>query len=198
MDQKILYLFTKNSELSFNQIEKQLKIRSNKLSYHLQKLVSSKILEKANSKYKLSAENEYLIPYISDKKAAIPVVMIKIGKSNSIFLVKREKRPYKDKLGLPGGRLILGESIEMAAKRIMKAKFNIDIQNPKIDKLALEHIKKSNKILHSFILILVKASTKQDIQYYNFNKVKNKIIKSDYTLLKDSSSSILPTIISKI
>ena len=197
MEQKILYLFTKNSELSFNQIEKQLKIMSNKLSYHLQKLVSSKILEKADSKYKLSAENEYLIPYISDKKATIPVILVKIEKNKDIFLVKREKRPYKDKLSLPGGRLLLGESIEQAAKRIMQAKFNIKIQSPKIERLAIEHVKKSSKVLHSFILMLVTASTKDNISYYNISKIKTNMIKSDYKILKGKSQSLLPTIISK-
>jgi len=44
MEDKILRLFLFDHKLKFNEIEKVLKIRSNKLAYHLKKLVSKGVL----------------------------------------------------------------------------------------------------------------------------------------------------------
>ena len=48
----------------------------------------------------------------------------------------------------------------------------------------VEAIKKNGKTIHSFLLILVTAKTKEEIKFYNLEKNKSKIISSDYQLLK--------------
>lgn len=185
-EQKILEGFLYNSKLKFNEIEKQLKIRSNKLNYHLQNLVKKGILTKEKEFYQLSETSENLIPYLSEKKHILPVILIHIGDSKKAFLITRDKRPYKNKLSLPGGRIILGESFQEATKRIM-SKFNIKARFKKINSISLEHLKKSNKIIASYLLIYIKAKTdkKQKIKFTNLEKNKEKIIKSDYKLIRN-------------
>ena len=185
--EEILRLFLYNNKLKFNEIEKSVKIRSNKLTYHLKKLMDKGVLEKENEYYKLSESSEFLIPYISNKKAVLPVVLILIGDDKKAFLFKREKRPYKGKMGLPGGRILLGESINDSVERIMKEKFNMKCKLEEVNSISLEHIKKNKKTIHSFMLIFVKAKTKEKIQLTDLEKEKKKIISSDYKLIKKDS-----------
>ncbi len=98
---KILELFLYRHKLKFNEIEKITGIRSNKISYYLKKLIQKKILEKQGDFYSLTESSEFIIPYLSEKKAVLPVILIVIEKNKKIFLYKRDKRPYKDKLSLP-------------------------------------------------------------------------------------------------
>jgi len=189
MEKKIINLFLYSNRLKFNEIEKNLKVRSNKLAYHLKRLVEKKILAKKEDYYLLSETAEYLIPYLSTKRAVLPVVLIHIGNKRGAFLYKREKRPFKGLLSLPGGRLLIGESIEDATKRIMKEKFNLSVKLEKINSISLEHVKKSGKILHSFLLIFVSAETKDKIKLISINKNKKGIIPSDYKLIKNKLDS---------
>jgi len=199
MEKEILKLFLIKNKLKFNEIEKLLKTRSNKLDYHLKKLISKKILEKENNFYKLTEASEYIIPYVSEKNSVLPTILIHIGNNKNVFLHKREKRPYKNLLSLPGGRIILGESIKKSVKRIMKEKHNINASLKKINSVSLEHVKKNKKIIHSFLLIFITATSKDKIQLTNLIKNKSKIIPSDYKLIKEHliSSIKIPTIISK-
>jgi ADP-ribose pyrophosphatase YjhB (NUDIX family) len=185
MEKEILKLFLTNNNLKFNEIEKSLKTRSNKLNYHLKKLIQKNILEKEKEFYKLTKTSEYLIPYVSEKNSVLPVILILIGNKKRVFLCERNKRPYKNKLSLPGGRMILGETISQSVKRIMEEKHNINASLKKINSISLEHIKNKNKIIHSFLLILVTAYTKERISLEDLEKNKKRIIPSDYNLIKD-------------
>ncbi len=197
MENKILELFLYNNRLKFSEIEKSLKARSNKLSYHLKQLIKKNILTKKQDYYELSETAEHLIPYLSDKQAVLPVVLVFIGNKNRAFLYKREKKPFKGLLSLPGGRLLINESIEQAAKRIMKEKFNTNIIFKKINSISLEHVKKSNGTVHSFLLILVSAEA--DLVLTMVNKNKLKVIPSDYRLIRSSDSEVkIKTLVSPI
>ena len=186
MEKKILSTFLYNHKLKFNEIEKQTGIRSNKLTYHLNKLIKKRILIKEKNYYKLSETAESLIPYLTEKNAILPVILISLRDKEKIFLYKREKRPYKDKLGLPGGRIIVGETILKATKRIMLEKCYIKCKFKKVNSISLEQVKKDKKIIHSFLLILITAETKDKINYMDPKKYKNKIISSDYKLIKSN------------
>ncbi|MFH1365732.1 MAG: NUDIX domain-containing protein [archaeon] len=183
--EKILRLFLYHNKLKFNEIEKLSGLRSNKVSYYLKKLIEKKIIKKKGEFYSLTESSELLIPYLSEKRAVLPVVLIAIKQGKRIFLYKREKRPYKDKISLPGGRILLGESIKNAVKRIMKEKFNINAALEKINSISMEHVKKDKKIIHTFFLILVSAKTKDKVEYTDVIKNKSKIISSDYNLIQN-------------
>lgn len=200
MEKEILKLFLTNNQLKFNEIEKFLKTRSNKLDYHIKKLISKKILKKEKGLYKLTETSEYLIPYLSEKNSVLPVILILIRDKNKAFLYKREKRPYKNLLSLPGGRILLGENIKDSVKRIMKEKHNINASLEKINSVSLEHVQRDKKTIHSFLLIFVNAITKDKIKLISLTKNKPKIIPSDYKLIKEhlNNSFNIQTIISNI
>lgn len=183
--EKILKLFLYDHKLKFSEIEKQTKIHSNKLAYYLKNLIKENILEKQNRYYKLSETSETLIPYITSKQAVLPVILIAIEKNKKIFLYPREKRPYKGKLSLPGGRILLGETILQTTGRIMKEKFNIKCRFKKVNSVSLEQVKSVKRIIHTFLLIFVTATTKDKIDFTEIDKNKSKIISSDYKLIKE-------------
>lgn len=189
IEDKIMEQFLFKSKLRFNEIEKGVKIRSNKLNYHLKNLILKGIIVKENDYYSLSKSSEYLIPYLSNKKHVLSVLLIHIGDSSRAFLVQRKKRPYLGKLGLPGGRMILGESIEEGVKRIMKEKFNINAKLDKTCSVSLEHLKKEGQTISSFMLFYVRASA--NIELLDVKKNKENIIESDYELItKDFDKTI--------
>lgn len=200
VERKILDLFLYNHKLRFRDIESALKLRSNKIAYHVKQLVNKKILVNNNSEYSLSDSSEHLIPYLSDKSSVLPVILIHIGDKNHAFLYARNKRPYKGLLSLPGGRLLVGESLVQATGRIIKQKFNIHVNFSKVNSISLEQVRKSGKIVHSFLLILVTAKTKDAIELFDLLKNKRKIIPSDYRLLVNdlNKNYKINTIYSKI
>jgi ADP-ribose pyrophosphatase YjhB (NUDIX family) len=184
LEEKILELFLFNTNLKFNEIKKSLNIRSNKLAYHIKQLIKKDILIKNQEEYSLSETAENLIPYLSNKKAVLPVILVHIGNNKECFLYKRKKRPFKDQISLPGGRPVLGESISKATERIMKEKFNINCILKKINSLSIEHLKKSKKIIQTDLIIFITAKTKDKIHLTNIEKNKKHIITSDYQILK--------------
>jgi ADP-ribose pyrophosphatase YjhB (NUDIX family) len=191
MEEKIIKLFTRSEKLKFNEIEKLLHTRSNKVAYHIKNLLKKGVLEKNQEFYQITETAEYLIPYLSEKKSPLVVVLIKIGDSKKAFLYPREKRPFKNKLSLPGGRLLVGETFQDACKRIMKEKHNLEVRLEKIQNVSLEFAKRNKKTLHSFILFLVTAKTKEKIELTDIEKSKSKIIKSDYELIKNKNPADL-------
>ncbi len=182
---KILKTFLYKEHQKFSEIEKAVKVRSNKLAYYLNKLTQKKVLNKTNGKYRLSETGEYLVPYLSRKKYVLAVVLIHIGNSKKAFMYTRKKRPFKDKLSMPGGRLILGETILDATKRIMAQDHNINAKLKTIHSVSTESIKKSGKKIQTDLIIFVSATTNDKIKYTDIEKNKSKIISSDYKLLKN-------------
>ncbi|MBI3333925.1 NUDIX hydrolase [Candidatus Pacearchaeota archaeon] len=188
MKDEIVSLFAYDKSLSFTEIKNKIGERSSHVAYWLKKLLQEKIIRKSELVYQLTEESEHNIPYLSRSRSALPVVLVHLGDAQKAFLSKRKKRPYKGLLGLPGGRVLVGESIEQAAVRIMKSKHGISIANPRIEGIALEHMLRDTP-LHTFVLFLVKAQTK-DIIPYTALKNTRRIIKSDYALLKDKRQRI--------
>lgn len=178
-------VFLYNDKLKFNQIEKLTNLRSNVLAYYLKNFLQQKIIVKEGEEYFLSEESETIIPYVSDKQSPLTVILVAIGGGKKFFLQNRQKRPYKDLLGLPAGRILVGESIGEAVKRIMKQKYGVNARLSCVNSVSLEHIKKNGKVINSFLHILVSASTKDKIKYMDIEKSKSKMIKSDYWFLKN-------------
>ena len=197
IEKNILDIFLYKNKLKFNEIEKNIKIRSNKLAYHIKSLLNKNILQKENEEYILSETAEYLIPYLSNKQSLLPVILIHIGDKNEAFLYTRTKRPFLGKLSLPGGRILIGENLDKATKRIMKEKFNLEVKIDYVKSVSFEHVKRKNKIIHSFILITVKAQTKQKVKLTSLANNRNKIITSDYQLIKQDTRIPIKNITTK-
>ena len=188
--ERIIELFVFHKKLKFSEIEKLSLTRSNKIDYYLKQLIKEGVLGKNGKEYFLSESAESLIPYISMKQAVIPVVLIKIKKGNNVFLYERSKRPYQGKLSLPGGRLVVGEEISDAVKRILLEKHNVKAKFKSVDSISLEHLVKNKKIINTFLLILVSAEYNGDVSLVNVIKEKKKIISSDYLLITQKNSNI--------
>lgn len=195
----ILKLFQYQEKLRFADMEKSLNIRSNKLAYHLKMLTKKGILKKEGFFYSLSESSEYLIPYLSQKESYLPVVLILLGNNKKAFLYARKKRPYVNKLSLPGGRILVGETLADASERIMGEKFKIEARFIRLNSISFEQVRKSKKIVHSFILFFVSVETTKRIDLLEVSKHKNKIIPSDYNLISEdfNKRTNIKTIISK-
>jgi len=180
----ILGLFQYHQKLKFSDIEKALKVRSNKLAYHIKNLTKRGFLIKEDNYYSLSENTENIIPYLSNKKAMLPVILIYLGNNDKCFLYNRKKRPFKDKLSLPGGRPLTGESLANSVQRIMKEKFNINAKLKNLHSISIENLKKNKKIIQTDIIFLVSASSKDKIVLTSIEKAKSKMITSDYLLIK--------------
>ena len=185
MTKKIIEPFLYNNKLKFNEIEKMTNLRSNSLAYSLKNLQKEKVIIKEKEGYSLSEEFEHTVPYISDKQAVLPTLLITIGKGKNFFLRIRKKKPYLGLLGLPAGRLVVGESVAEAVSRIMKIKYGVNAKLKHINSISLEHLKKEGKTVHSFLQIFVTASTRDKLLLTDIEKNRKRIIKSDYQFLKN-------------
>jgi hypothetical protein len=77
-------------------------------------------------------------------------------------------------------------------------KFNIETEFERINSISLEHVRKSDKILHTFLLIFVSASA-NNASLVEIDKNRKNIISSDYMLIKSNPDNInIRTINSKI
>jgi len=195
---EILPLFQYHQKLKFSDIGRALKVRSNKLAYHLNNLTKNGLLRKVGKDYALTESSEYLVPYLSKKNYMLCILLIHLGDKKKVYLYKRNKRPFKDFLSLPGGRILIGENLCQATERLMK-RYNINAKLKSINSVSIEQVKKQNQIIHSFLLIFVSATTKEKIELTNLKKNKSKIITSDYKLIKeDLNKSInIKTIITR-
>jgi len=197
-ERKIFKQFLYNEELSFSEIFHKTKISSNLLAYFLKKLIKEELLKKRNNgNYKLTLQGEKLIPFHTDQKSPNPLVVILLGikKNNEVLLVKREKRPYKDLWSLVSGRMLLGESIEEATKRIFEKKLLSTCEFKKISSVVHERfIEGESK--HSFVFFFVevipikKTIEHEGLKWFNISKIpKSKTIASDYFLIKNKLNS---------
>jgi ADP-ribose pyrophosphatase YjhB (NUDIX family) len=190
IEARILELFTHNDRLKFSQIEDKIRERSNKVAYHLKQLNRKGILEKGGNTYKLSEASEYLIPYLSEKRSPLVVILIRIGNNRKCFLEPRGKRPFKGKLSLPGGRMLISETLKEGVSRIMREKYNVNARLDKVLSVNNEHVKRNGKIIHSFLLILVSAKTKEKLGMSDAKINKKNIISSDYELITSRTGEI--------
>ncbi len=193
---EIFKQFLFNKKLRFNEIEKLTRIRSNELAYFLQKLIDNNILKKNKESYKLSEDYEKFIPFFSDQLSPLPVVLIACIKDNKILLHKRAKRPYENHWGLIGGRIYLNETINSAAKRMLKEKTYLDGEVVSINSIVHEQVRYDKEIKHAYFLFFVimnplsEIKEKQNIKWFDINEVENlKIIPSDLWLIKNKLNS---------
>lgn len=152
MENKILKKFSKSQGLKFNDIKGDL--ASNKISYHLKKLVTEGYLKKEQDHYILTDEGEERLCYLESKdkqiKQPIHDVFLLPYKNGRYVIQKRTKRPF---LGIKipiGARIRKGDSIfETASKKLEKDtglkgdlhyKGIIDVKTFKQGELFLHHI----------------------------------------------------------
>ncbi|MGV8150624.1 MAG: NUDIX domain-containing protein [Candidatus Woesearchaeota archaeon] len=197
---KIFELFLDRFRLKFSDIEKEVKIRSNKLSYHIDSLKKSGLIEKSGEYYILTSKAEGYLPIISGKSkdassiGPIPIILCAITSKDRVLLIKRTARPYKNYWSLIGGKILLHEDIKSAALRKAKEETGIDCEFKSLNAILHEHVETNGKIKHSFILFFVKLHPKKvksaEGKWFDINKIKNEeIIPTDYYLIKNMLNS---------
>lgn len=203
-EKKIFRQFVYNDLLSFSEILRKTKIESNLLAYFLKKLLKKNILQKSSEgKYLLSSKGEKLLPFYSEQESMTPLVVILtlIVQNGRVLLIKRSKRPYKGLFSILSGRMLLAESIEQGAKRICNEKLGVGCAYHGLRAVVHERFI-DTETKHAFVFFLVCAklpsnaviqkinSFGDSLEWFSISKLpKNKIIASDYWLIKNKLNS---------
>jgi 8-oxo-dGTP pyrophosphatase MutT (NUDIX family) len=201
----IFRLFLNDHRLRFSEIEKGISIRSNMVSYHLDRMIKDGLLEKKGFYYSLSRDAEKYIPVFSHIKgeslSAVPVVLVSIVRNNKILLMKRSKRPYSGYWGFIGGKVLLEESLGDAAVRLCKEKAGIDCKFVAVNTVLHERVVEDGFVKHGFFLFMVKVAVKNGgkpdsmlgrLEWFDIAKLDRKsVIPSDYWLIRNKLKSSL-------
>lgn len=118
MEDKILKRFSRFKKLKFNDLKEE--TESNKLSYHLKKLIQENLITKNEDYYFLTDKGEEKLCYLEDKgslKQPIHDVFLLPFKDGKYVVQKRTKRPLLDVIIPIGARIRKGESIFQTAKK---------------------------------------------------------------------------------
>lgn len=197
----IFRLFLTKNKLEFNEIEKTLNIRSNKLAYHIKTLVKENILYKENNCYKITNEAQKFIPLFSNiaegNLSPLPVILTAlINENNQILLIKRENRPYKNYWSMIGGRILYDEDYKQASIRLIKKKSGIEkTKFISLNHIVDEKVYDNNILKNSFLLFFTKVQTIQskfketkygNLKWFDLDKIKDlKLIHSDKWLIEE-------------
>ncbi|MBS3168514.1 NUDIX domain-containing protein [Candidatus Woesearchaeota archaeon] len=201
--EQIFRLFLDNDKLKFNEIEKFLGIRSNMVSYHLEKMLQECLLEKKGDYYVLTKNAEKYIPVFSnitgESMSPLAVVLVAVVNKDKILLIKRNNRPYKDYWGLIGGKILFGENFERASERLTSIRSKLDCSFVSVNSVLHEHVKNGDEIIHDFMLFFTKVRSKGlnfvdgkygKLKWFNIKDIsKVKIIPSDKWLIVNKLNS---------
>jgi len=166
-------------------------------------MVKEGLLIKKGEYYLLTEHAEKYIPLFSDifgmDVSPLPIVLVAVvdkNSRNSILLIRRNKRPYKDYWSMIGGKLLLHEDIQEAAIRQVKEKTGLDSEFISVNNVLHERVEGAGIVKHSFVLMFVKLTVKDikfketragELKWFDVDKLESdKIIPSDYWLIKHS------------
>lgn len=165
--EQIFSLFVDKQSLKFSQIEKAIKIRSNLVAYHLDRMRKEGLIKKDGEQYSLTPKAEKLIPILPHIVGKDPgpllAVLVAVVKQGKILLLQRNKRPYQGYWGMVGGRINHSETIIQAASRLVKDKAGIQGDGARIKAVIHEQVNGDGMVKHSFILFLVAMESDDSI-----------------------------------
>ncbi len=201
--EEIFKLFLDRFRLKFNEIEKAIKIRSNKLAYHINKMQKEGLVEKKNEYYLLTKNAEKYLPIFSNiigrELSPTPIILVALVNQDKILLIKRNRRPYKNYWSMIGGKMLLEESFKEASARQVKEKTSIEGRYTSINSILHERIKNKGTIKYSFILFFTKILTNRlnfsetehgKLRWFKLKNIeRQKIIPSDLWLIKNKLNS---------
>ncbi len=126
IEQQILKKLMYNKGMSYNRLRDE--VPSNKFAYHLGKLVEKNIIKKTIKKgdeadiYELTPEGIHLVSSIDGqeiKQTKKPIVCTFVlgSQDGKLLLNRREKQPFLDYVGVPGGKVEFGSLLPEEAAR---------------------------------------------------------------------------------
>lgn len=203
--EEIFRLFLNKAKLKFSEIEKALKIRSNKVSYHLEQMQREGLLYKKDNYYFLTKTAERYIPVFQhitgEELSPLPVNLVAVTNKNKILLIKRNKRPYKSYWSLIGGKMRFEEVFADSSLRLAKEKTGLQSKFVSVNSVMHELVEGDGILKHNFILFFTKVKAEQNsfketehgqLKWFNIKDLKKeKIIPSDLWLIQNKLNSIL-------
>lgn len=201
--EQIFRLFSVNAKLKFSEIEKALKIRSNMVSYHLEKMQQEGLLEKKGEYYCLTKKAERYLPIIphviGQELSPLPVILAAVMHKDRILMIKRSKRPYQNYWCLIGGKMQIEESFREAAERVVKEKTGLDAEFGRIASVLYERVESDDIVKHGFIhfFVLMQSASREfrqsgsgELKWFSVKDLdKERIIPSDLWLIKNKLNS---------
>lgn len=130
----IISRLTQKSPLRFSELQPP-GLANNTFSYHLKTLVQRGYVESTPSGYKPTRKTFKTFPYMSDHAVSSqqgPIVLMVVHVTNSrgdVLMLKRKRKPFNGKYGIPSGLLHKGEDLLDAAKRQLFEKVGIEAKN---------------------------------------------------------------------
>ena len=177
---KIFEQFIRNDKLSFAEIEKETKIRSNLLAYYLKLLQNEEMIIKKGNHYFLTKKAEKYIPIYSnrnDELLPVNAVLVAVLNEDKILLINRSKRPFKNKWSLIASKIYFDETIPKVAVRCVKERGKINSEFKKINCVLQEHVKDQNSvkqsIIHNFCTVITIENKTLTIYYSEIDEEKN-------------------------
>ena len=196
--ENIFELFIKKHKLKFSEIEREIKIRSNNLNYHLKKMINENLLEKKEDYYYLTIEAEKIMPFFAHltgkEQGPLTIITAAIINKERICLLKRDKRPYKGYWGLIGGKVMMNESIKECALREVKEETYLDCKFDKLVAVLNERVMENGEIKHAFNIFFCKVIAKNkevncsdegELKWFSLKKLPSNIIPSDKLMIKE-------------
>lgn len=130
---RILTSLAKAETQSFSEVN-TFDIPAENLAYHLKKLLSLKLISKADSEYKLTDKGVRLAAELniaddqSFQRAGLSAICILFDKSTDKYLlVKRKKVPFRGMHTFVAGKVQYGEKTLAAVKRIVRSEVKIEM-----------------------------------------------------------------------
>jgi len=130
----ILRELFKQDGLRFAQLNVE-KVPSDQFSYHLRQLIKYGLIEKSSEHtYSLSGRGKtrtiMLYPnengFIEQGFLAVRIILSKTQKEQKFYLMqKRVTVPYQGTYATPGDKILFGEDVHVAARRVMKEQSNL-------------------------------------------------------------------------
>ena len=132
--------------------------------------------------------DEYVSIYKKVPRLCVDLVFLKKG---NLLLVKRDVEPLKGIWHLPGGTILRGESIHMAARRI--AKDEVNLKAKEIEFLGVLEFCESNDDFFHVVSLLHLVREYEKMEHLNgkdpeiefFDELPQRIIKRQAKILQD-------------
>lgn len=194
--ERIFRLFTEQYLLRFSEIERRIGIRSNMVAYHLEQMVKEGLLAKEGDAYALTKKAEKLLPLATGLADAhpLPVILVAATHRGRILFTRRIKRPYKDYLGLPGGKMMFGETVEDACRRKL-AEHGLSPGKITLCAIMNERVEEDGEIKHQFLLFLARCEVERKCEgewHTRRELARLSIIPSDRWLIGHKLAASIP------
>lgn len=111
-----------NDKMRYNELWNK-EFSSNLFDYHLKKLIEDGIIAKQDDFYNLTPKGTQHISYLDGKtieqkqRPLVCTFILGIGDDGKLLMHRRRKQPFLNYVGLPGGKLEMGDKVQEQAEQ---------------------------------------------------------------------------------